>query len=200
MGKTIIRHSFKSRISNFLIIPLFVVILSACKIGSYYSSGNEQVSPEEATHFSDADREAYEGAYGQMFPGVTPQGSGRSADIAKMASAMIGFKNCAAGLSGGIKCAVQASTILRAAGVNVWDASVNGLVSKLRAQGWRDGACGPGAVFHTAQASSSGRHVGVIGQDGRVVHNGGIGGTCGQLGTKNYPSWFSRGKCLVAPT
>lgn len=132
-------------------------------------------------------------------------GSGTAAQVAQAATSMIGIQNCSLYPPKGLKCAQQASDILRAAGVKVSGSlAVNGLVSQLKALGWRDvpGPCLAGSVQHTGGLNPIGRHIGVVGTDNKAVHNSSSQGSswrCGRLTNRDYPSWKARARCLVAP-
>lgn len=138
-------------------------------------------------------------------PMALGSGNGSAAQVAQTATAMIGTQSCSTEPPKTLKCAQQASDILRAAGVKVSGSlAVNGLVSQLKSIGWRDtpGPCLAGSVQHTGGENPKGRHIGVVGTDNKAVHNSSSLGSspiCGRLTNREYPSWKARARCLVAP-
>jgi hypothetical protein len=86
--------------------------------------------------------------------------------VSRAAMDMLGYEDRTNRAPDGLKCAVQVHNILRRAGVDVpFDASVVGLVAKLKKAGW----CGsstaiPGAIAYTNEEFGNGprSHIGVV--------------------------------------
>jgi hypothetical protein len=79
---------------------------------------------------------------------------------------MLGYEDRTGRAPDGLKCAVQVSNILKRAGVNVpFDASVVGLVAKLKKAGWCGSATPvPGAIAYSNDEFDNGprSHIGVV--------------------------------------
>ncbi len=184
---------------------LICIFTMSCKFAGKQAVVGEDGAPGSAEHGADSgviDSSAEGGFFGS--PAPLGSGNGSSAHVAATATYMIGKENCSLFPPKMLKCAQQASDILRSAGVGIKGSlSVNGLVSQLRAIGWREipGPCPPGSVQHTA-GIRPGRHIGVVGTDGKAVHNSSSRGSswrCGRLFNHEYKSWNRRARCLVAP-
>ncbi|HVJ66201.1 MAG TPA: hypothetical protein VM901_13165 [Bdellovibrionota bacterium] len=188
---------------------LCCLTLSGCKFAANQSLSDE--GHDADVHGAD-DESYYRGpvygapagiANGNYDFAAIGAGSGTSAHIAAVASSMLGKENCSLWPLKKFKCAQQASDVLRSAGVPIKGSmAVKGLVAQLRAIGWIDAPmpCKPGQVQHSAGRRPS--HVGVVGVDGRPIHNSSSAGSswrCGRLSNRNYSSWTRQSSCLAPP-
>jgi len=176
----------------------FAFLLSSCDFA--------QQKVEPGTTSNDASAHGNnDGAGGGVLGGGISSSDPRM-KIASTATNFIGHSECSDDPPASVKCAQQASLILKAAGTGISGSnSVNTLFTQLMEKGWKSGPCVPGGVRHSAGPEATGRHIGVIGLDGKAVHNSGsidTSGKCGVLHNGRYPAWDEpgRAKCLVPPS
>jgi hypothetical protein len=189
-----------------ILFAVFAIALNGCKWASSQAVVNESAqnsSLHHENHNAQGD-DFFRDTGGMTAPAMGPMGTGNGsrATIAQTATSMLGQENCTLFPPKRLKCAQQASSVLKAAGVRIKGSlSVNALVSQLRAIGWVDGPCGPGSVKHTAGVSPI-RHIGVVGANNETIHNSSSQGSswrCGRLSTRPYPKWSNRARCLNPP-